>query len=192
MRIRSAGKINIVLHYFNNSDSLVKLKLLRCYSSDFQRYIGYRKTTLSLSNIHWPVWPISEVDYFSKGHCQTFGVVSHAAFTFCLLCFQFDSYLSDIGGSLGLYFGMSLLSLVQIIELVVDLFIYSLSRSCFTCKQRVKVGHTLQETVMLSTDVKQQHMQYMQLWQCCYEGSTGKKWEQGRGHARAWGWLKPS
>jgi len=59
---------------------------------------------------------------------------------FVFSCFQFDSYLSDIGGSLGLYFGMSLLSLVQIVELVVDLIIYFLNRGCFTCKQRLKVG----------------------------------------------------
>ena len=54
MRIRSAGKINIVLHYFNNSDSLVKLKLLRCYSSDFQRYIGYREKDHSVS-VEYPL-----------------------------------------------------------------------------------------------------------------------------------------
>ena len=47
--------------------------------------------------------------------------------------------MSDVGGCLGLYLGMSLLSFVHIIELIVDLIVYFLSQNCAACLQRVKV-----------------------------------------------------
>jgi len=54
--------------------------------------------------------------------------------------------MSDVGGCLGLYFGMSLLSFVQVFELIVDLIIYFLSQSCAACQQRFKVCSGVQQT----------------------------------------------
>lgn len=44
--------------------------------------------------------------------------------------FQLESYFSDIGGTLGLYLGMSFMSWVEFIELFTDLTIYALIRYC--------------------------------------------------------------
>jgi len=39
--------------------------------------------------------------------------------------YQVESYFSDIGGTLGLYLGMSLMSVVEFFELALDLAIYA-------------------------------------------------------------------
>jgi len=51
-----------------------------------------------------------------------------------------ESYFSDIGGTLGLYLGMSLMSVVEFFELALDLVIYAVIHACASMKARQRLG----------------------------------------------------
>jgi len=51
-----------------------------------------------------------------------------------------ESYFSDIGGTLGLYLGMSLMSVVEFFELALDLIIYAILRACMSRKARNRLA----------------------------------------------------
>ena len=47
-----------------------------------------------------------------------------------------ESYFSDIGGTLGLYLGMSLMSIMEFVELALDLIIYAII--CCSLKRQAR------------------------------------------------------
>jgi len=47
-----------------------------------------------------------------------------------------ESYFSDIGGTLGLYLGMSLMSVVEFFELAIDLLIFAIIRCRISMKAK--------------------------------------------------------
>jgi len=51
-----------------------------------------------------------------------------------------ESYFSDIGGTLGLFLGMSLMSVVEFFELALDLIIYAIIHGCASMKARRQLG----------------------------------------------------
>jgi len=51
-----------------------------------------------------------------------------------------ESYFSDIGGTLGLYLGMSLMSVVEFFELLLDLIIFAIIRCCLSMKAKRKMA----------------------------------------------------
>ena len=51
-----------------------------------------------------------------------------------------ESYFSDIGGTLGLYLGMSLMSVVEFFELALDLIIYAILRACMSSQARNRLA----------------------------------------------------
>jgi len=53
---------------------------------------------------------------------------------------QVESYFSDIGGTLGLYLGMSLMSVVEFFELLLDLIIWAIIRCSIARKAKRQIG----------------------------------------------------
>jgi len=51
-----------------------------------------------------------------------------------------ESYFSDIGGTLGLFLGMSLMSIVEFVELLLDLIIYAIIRCSLSVKARRRLA----------------------------------------------------
>ena len=72
-----------------------------------------------------------------KATCTT----KHQYISLCFLL-QFGNYASDLGGVLGLWFGLSLFALLEYVEFFSDLFVYAYRRCCSNKDQRAGSSDT--------------------------------------------------
>ena len=73
-----------------------------------------------------------------------------------LFYLQTVQYFSDIGGAMGLYLGMSLMSILETFEFTADVIIYFIIRTSLYCKRRKqsKVTSTVKPISLLSMRIE--------------------------------------